>query len=66
MGCIMGLFDDISSHGSSLINAAQAQNRSILKNAMEQFGFASYYKEWWHYTYNNGQYPNEYFDFDVE
>ena len=66
MGSSIDLFGDISSHGTGLITAEQTENRNKLKNTMGQFGFSPYSKEWWHYTYSYGKYPNEFFDFDVE
>jgi D-alanyl-D-alanine dipeptidase len=32
---------------------------------MQDCGFDSYDREWWHYTLKNEPYPNTYFDFPI-
>jgi D-alanyl-D-alanine dipeptidase len=32
---------------------------------MERCGFASYAREWWHYTLRDEPYPDTYFDFPI-
>ncbi|WP_461204635.1 M15 family metallopeptidase [Clostridium sp. DL1XJH146] len=60
-------FFGIQSHFSySSLTSEQLENREILKNTMEKYGFKYYKNEWWHYTYINGPFPNTYFDFDVK
>jgi len=66
MGSSYDFLDPISAHDSTLVSTEQAANRKILKEAMENHGFRSYYKEWWHYTLVNEPYPDTYFNFDVE
>lgn len=44
----------------------QRANRLLLKTLMEQHGFRSYAKEWWHFTLNNEPFPDTYFDFLVQ
>lgn len=65
MGSHFDFLDEISAHGTTLINPEQAAHRKILQGAMLRHGFKSYAREWWHYTLINEPYPNQYFDFDV-
>jgi len=48
------------------ITDAQKLNRQLLQSVMNNYGFKSYSKEWWHFTLNNEPFPNTYFDFPVE
>ncbi|MBJ6360321.1 M15 family metallopeptidase [Paenibacillus sp. GCM10012307] len=66
MGSSFDYLGERSHHGTTLINAQQTANRNVLKKAMEDSGFRSYSKEWWHYTLNDEPFPKTYFDFDVE
>lgn len=58
---------DVRSHGDNRDISTQAQNnRALLKQVMEQYGFVPYSKEWWHFTLKNEPYPADtYFDFPV-
>jgi len=66
MGTPFDFFGVRSHHGTDLITAEQANNRLILKNAMEQAGFKPYPEEWWHYTLVDEPHPDTYFDFPVK
>jgi len=66
MGGPFDFFGEISHHETTLITKSQADNRLILKNAMEKAGFKPYAEEWWHYTFINEPYPDTYFDFPVK
>jgi D-alanyl-D-alanine dipeptidase len=44
---------DISHLHSPEVTAAQAANRQLLLKAMLDAGFASYYAEWWHFSYGD-------------
>jgi D-alanyl-D-alanine dipeptidase len=48
----MGGFDDLGP-GANTYNASGRilRNRLTLKNAMERFGFSSYWREWWHFEH---------------
>ena len=48
------------------ITKQQQENRMLLKTVMNNFGFISYSKEWWHFTVYNEPFKNEYFDFVVK
>lgn len=66
MGAPFDFFGAVSSHGTNLITLGQTANRLILKNAMENAGFAAYSKEWWHYMLNGEPFPDTYFNFGVK
>ena len=66
MGAPFDFFGPISGHGTNLITREQANNRLILRRAMENAGFRPYSKEWWHYTLINEPYPDTYFSFPVK
>lgn len=65
MGGDHDLMDSISHHGAIGITQSEAKNRQILCSIMEDSGFTSYDKEWWHYTLKDEPYPNTYFDFPI-
>ena len=65
MGSPFDFFGPVSHHEASLITDEQANNRSVLKNAMENAGFKPYSEEWWHYTLIDEPFPDMYFDFPV-
>ena len=66
MGTPFDYLGEQANHGSISITAEQTANRNILKDAMEQTGFAPYDQEWWHYILINEPYPDTYFDFPFE
>jgi len=66
MGSPFDFFGPISHHGSRLVTEEQANNRLILKTAMERAGFRAYEKEWWHYSLINEPFPNTFFNFPVK
>lgn len=65
MGGTYDLFDSVSHLNSTEITARQKANRLLLKDLMQQQGFAPYELEWWHFTLQNETYPNTFFDFVV-
>jgi D-alanyl-D-alanine dipeptidase len=65
MGGDHDLMDPISHHGAEGITQGEAINRRYLRSIMEDSGFDSYDREWWHYTLRPEPYPNTYFDFPV-
>lgn len=50
MGGDFDLMDVRSHHGALELSPAAAQSREILREIMEQCGFATYEREWWHYA----------------
>lgn len=65
MGGGHDLMDVVSHHGAPGISEEAARNREALCFVMEACGFASYEREWWHYTLKDEPYPDTYFDFPV-
>ena len=41
-------------------------NRKLLKETMEKYGFVNLPQEWWHYTLKDEPYNNKYFDFVIK
>ena len=66
MGTPFDYFDTLSNTLDPRIVGRQAQNRALLKTAMERRGFVNYDKEWWHYTLADEPFPDTYFDFPIE
>jgi D-alanyl-D-alanine dipeptidase len=65
MGSAFDFFDPLSNINSTAISAQQKANRLLLKDIMQQQGFAPYAMEWWHFTLQNENYPTTYFDFVI-
>jgi zinc D-Ala-D-Ala dipeptidase len=65
MGGDYDLMDAVSHHGAPGITGVEAANRQHLHAIMGMCGFASYPREWWHYTLKDEPYPNTYFDFPI-
>jgi zinc D-Ala-D-Ala dipeptidase len=65
MGGDHDLMDPISHHGAKGLSRTHVANRRHLRSIMEQSGFRSYEREWWHYTLEPEPYPETYFDFPI-
>lgn len=65
MGGRHDLMDPISAHGAREIAPLEAANREHLRTLMEDCGFSSYDREWWHYTLGEEPHPDVYFDFPI-
>ena len=63
MGSGWDFFGEESWINYDSITELQKNNRNYLQTIMNQNGFRSYSKEWWHFTLSNEPYPNTYFDF---
>ena len=63
MGSGWDFFGDESWINYDSITELQKNNRNYLQTIMNQNGFRSYSKEWWHFTLSNEPFPNTYFDF---
>ena len=48
------------------VTPQQRANRLLLQTLMQQHGFKAYAQEWWHFTYANEPFPDQYFNFVVE
>ena len=66
MGGTYDYFGERSHHSFSGITRKQLDNRLLLKQVMEKYGFKAYSKEWWHYTLHNEPFATTYFDFDIK
>ena len=56
---------DVKSYGqSSAIAPEQSKWRGILNSVMRRHGFAGYFREWWHFSYNGSSEPRAY-DFAI-
>jgi D-alanyl-D-alanine dipeptidase len=66
MGGGHDLMDPLSHHGARGIPPVDAANRRQLRSVMEDCGFDSYEREWWHYNLKDEPYPDTYFDFPVQ
>jgi len=66
MGSPFDFFDPVSHTINDMISKTQQDNRFILKNGMEKYGFKGITTEWWHYTLKNEPFPDKYFDFTVK
>jgi D-alanyl-D-alanine dipeptidase len=65
MGGDHDLMDPISHHDAPGVPEAAARNRRLLRAIMEDSGFNSYQREWWHYTLADEPFPDTYFDFPI-
>jgi D-alanyl-D-alanine dipeptidase len=65
MGGHFDLMDSLSKHGAKGITWTEEKNRIYLVSFMEESGFVSYDKEWWHYILKDEPYPDTYFDFPI-
>lgn len=66
MGSPFDFFDPVSHTINDMISKTQQDNRFILKNGMEKYGFKGITTEWWHFTLKNEPFPDKYFDFTVK
>lgn len=53
MGTGFDNFTDSAHHDFTALPAAVSQNRLLLKNTMEKYGFKALETEWWHYSLPN-------------
>ncbi|MCX8020556.1 MAG: M15 family metallopeptidase [Chitinophagaceae bacterium] len=51
MGTGFDHFSDSAHHSFTQLPEEILQNRNLLKNIMEYFGFRAYQEEWWHYSW---------------
>jgi len=66
MGTGFDCFSPLSATKNKSIPFVAQNNRKMLKNMMEKYGFKNYSKEWWHYEYKNNVYKRTRFDFIVK
>jgi len=65
MGTGFDLFSTKSWLSDKSVSAQAQRNRAMLATAMRRRGFASYAKEWWHFSLRGEPFPDRYFDFPV-
>lgn len=65
MGSSYDTFDPISMHDSKLISQQAKENRALLKEAMESYGFIANDKLWWQYSLAREPFSDTKFDFDT-
>jgi D-alanyl-D-alanine dipeptidase len=65
MGTGFDCFDTLSHTADPRVQGARRANRLLLKDTLEDLGFANLPEEWWHFTYKPETYPDTYFDFPV-
>jgi D-alanyl-D-alanine dipeptidase len=53
MGTGYDNFTDTAHHGFTRLSNTVLQNRQLLKNTMEKWGFKALETEWWHYSWPN-------------
>lgn len=65
MGSPYDFFGPESWVAHQAISDKQKANRQLLQKVMNQNGFRSYSKEWWHFTLRGEPFPATYFDFEI-
>lgn len=65
MGTSFDCFDNLANLSARDLTPTQKSHRKILHQAMKKFGFKPYAQEWWHFTYAQESYPNQYFNFPI-
>ena len=53
MGTGFDNFTDSAHHTFKNLDSTVLQNRSLLKQTMEKYGFKALETEWWHYSWPN-------------
>ncbi|MEE9349398.1 MAG: M15 family metallopeptidase [Flavobacteriaceae bacterium] len=66
MGSTYDFFGEQSWVNYNKLSKVQIKNRQLLQRVMNENGFRSYPKEWWHFTLRYEPYRNVYFDFEIE
>jgi zinc D-Ala-D-Ala dipeptidase len=54
-------FDPLSHTANPAVPPEAARNRLLLRTVMKKHGFASYSREWWHFTLRDEPFPDTYF-----
>ncbi len=66
MGTHFDYMDEKSHAFSTSVPRVAQKNRLLLRQYMDEVGFAPIAEEWWHFTLKNEPYPTTYFNFPVE
>lgn len=65
MGTQFDFLDELSHPLTAEVSPDEKHNRLMLRQLMEEAGFAGIRTEWWHFTLRNEPFPDSYFDFVV-
>ena len=65
MGGTFDYFGELSHPTYTGVTTSQYNNRMLLRNVMQKYGFRPCSTEWWDFTYTNEPYPDTYFSFPV-
>ncbi len=65
MGTPFDYFDEASHTDTTKISEEAQQNRKLLADLMQKYGFVGIREEWWHFTLKEEPFPDTYFDFPV-
>lgn len=65
MGTSYDLFDSLSAYDNKSIPSEARDNRTLLRESMENHGFIQHKKFWWQFTLVREPYADSKFDFDV-
>jgi zinc D-Ala-D-Ala dipeptidase len=57
--------DPLSSTNNPNVSREAHFHRILLKRVMQHYGFKSYPREWWHFTFLNEPFPGQNFDFPI-
>jgi len=66
MGTGYDCMDKTAILDSRAVTMVAQHNRQLLSQVMQDYGFKSYDKEWWHFTLKNEPFPNTYYNFPVQ
>jgi zinc D-Ala-D-Ala dipeptidase len=57
--------DPLASTNNPNVSREAHFHRILLKRVMQQYGFKSYLREWWHFTFSDEPFPGQSFDFPI-
>lgn len=63
MGTRFDFFDKASIYDYAFLSQSQKDNRRLLREIMQKYGFSPYNKEWWHFVLKDEPFPKQQFDF---
>lgn len=66
MGTHFDFMDELSHPSNTLVGKEAYDNRMLLSNLMQKYGFEPILTEWWHFTLKDEPYPEQYFNFVVQ
>jgi zinc D-Ala-D-Ala dipeptidase len=66
MGTGFDVFDELAHTNNPNISDEARRNRLKLVDVMQRHGFENYSEEWWHFSFVNEMFPDQYFNFPIE